>query len=662
MIDHVSTIYATDETISMNEVANNITVQYSNISQGQNYPHWDAEGGGLTGHALGSLLEAGNSIAQAAISFHHNLYAHQKARLPQMQKGGLGGYYDFRNNVFYNWFGTAGSKSGTTFLNLVNNFYLAGDGGDQPIGDTNPGITTQGGGTGVLSASSSVYRNGNLLDSNKDADANDGVPLSAGGAANPLWSGGVVTYSGTTDTAVQAFDRVLNYVGANWRTRNGVIDTPDERITNEARTGTGKIMAWADDPWNNDPAEGAEWRALKNTPQTSRAADWDTEASIGYGIGDGMPTWWELAHGLDPAARDDAGDFDTDGYTNLEEYLNETAEWPAPKPLVFNAATNNRYAQITNWDIKWQPSKYDEAQINSGTVVLDAVGQHAGTLKIAALSGNAAQLNITSGWLMANTAVEIGGTPTSTGTLNLSGGTLVTPQLSKSAASSFNFTGGTLHADVVNFNLTNNGGTIAPGLSPGETVVNGDLTLAGGLLEIEIGGKQSGQFDHLEVHGVTHLGGTLKVKLIELNTGPYTPQLGDTFAFLHAFGGGDGEFDTIDAPPLAAGLAWAVAPGDVAYFLTVVTAPLAGDFNHDGFVDTADYIVWREGFGTTYDQDDYNDWRTNFGATSPSASSASNSATSSSGFVPEPATLTIMASTIAVIMIKRQRCRIRRAQ
>ena len=87
MIDHVSTLYATDETISMNEVANNITVQYSNISQGQNYPQWDAEGGGLTGHALGSLLEAGNVRYQAAISFHHNLYAHQKARVPQMQAG-----------------------------------------------------------------------------------------------------------------------------------------------------------------------------------------------------------------------------------------------------------------------------------------------------------------------------------------------------------------------------------------------------------------------------------------------------------------------------------------------------------------------------------------------------------------------------------------------
>jgi pectate lyase len=55
MIDHVSTIYATDETISMNEVANNITVQYSNIAQGQNFPQWDAEGGGLTGHAGGKV-------------------------------------------------------------------------------------------------------------------------------------------------------------------------------------------------------------------------------------------------------------------------------------------------------------------------------------------------------------------------------------------------------------------------------------------------------------------------------------------------------------------------------------------------------------------------------------------------------------------------------
>jgi pectate lyase len=184
MIDHVSTLYATDETISMNEVANNITVQYSNISQGQNYPQWDAEGGGYTGHALGSLLEAGS---QAKISFHHNLYAHQKSRMPQTQGGGSGAYYDFRNNVFYNWLGTAGSRSGTTFWNLASNFYLAGDGGDNPAGGNSVAMNQSSGGTGVIGTNSNIYRNGNILDSNKDADANDGVALSNSGAANPLW-------------------------------------------------------------------------------------------------------------------------------------------------------------------------------------------------------------------------------------------------------------------------------------------------------------------------------------------------------------------------------------------------------------------------------------------------------------------------------------------
>src|SRR6476659_818761 len=44
-------------------------------------------------------------------------------------------------------------------------------------------------------------------------------------------------------------------------------------------------------------------------------------------------------------------------------------------------------------------------------------------------------------------------------------------------------------------------------------------------------------------------------------------------------------------------------------------ATLAGDFNGDGIVDSADYAVWRKGFGTIYTQDDYNIWRAQFGRT-----------------------------------------------
>jgi hypothetical protein len=55
---------------------------------------------------------------------------------------------------------------------------------------------------------------------------------------------------------------------------------------------------------------------------------------------------------------------------------------------------------------------------------------------------------------------------------------------------------------------------------------------------------------------------------------------------------------------------------------------LPGDFNHDGTVDAADYVVWRKGLGTTYTQDDYNTWQANFGA--------SLSTGSSSAFPPPP--------------------------
>ena len=50
---------------------------------------------------------------------------------------GTGAYNDFRNNVFYNWLGTAGTgaKGQKSFNNFINNFYLAGPGGDDPIGN-----------------------------------------------------------------------------------------------------------------------------------------------------------------------------------------------------------------------------------------------------------------------------------------------------------------------------------------------------------------------------------------------------------------------------------------------------------------------------------------------------------------------------------------------
>ncbi|HEX2476652.1 MAG TPA: PEP-CTERM sorting domain-containing protein [Lacipirellulaceae bacterium] len=72
----------------------------------------------------------------------------------------------------------------------------------------------------------------------------------------------------------------------------------------------------------------------------------------------------------------------------------------------------------------------------------------------------------------------------------------------------------------------------------------------------------------------------------------------------------------------------------------------SGDFNLDGSIDAADYVVWRNGLGTTYSQNNYNVWRANFGASlGPGSGSVLPSADPLSATVPEPATLLLMIST-----------------
>jgi hypothetical protein len=195
-------------------------------------------------------------------------------------------------------------------------------------------------------------------------------------------------------------------------------------------------------------------------------------------------------------------------------------------------------------------------------------------------------------------SVALGGL---SGVYNLSGGVLRVVDFNRRASGHFNFTGGVLSADVVDFDLENNGGTIAPGQGIGATWIGGDLILGtGSKLEIEIGGKNPFQFDKVVVDGTADLGGTLRVNLVDLGGGPYVPQLGDSFGFLAANGGAGDTFDSFDLPELAPGLAWAISPGDVTVFLSVVSA--AGnpaDFNHDGHVDGTDFAIWKGGFGST---------------------------------------------------------------
>jgi probable HAF family extracellular repeat protein len=83
--------------------------------------------------------------------------------------------------------------------------------------------------------------------------------------------------------------------------------------------------------------------------------------------------------------------------------------------------------------------------------------------------------------------------------------------------------------------------------------------------------------------------------------------------------------------------------GNAEAFIAVIPqSSLLGDFNNDGNVDAADYVVWRKSLGT---QADYDSWRTHFGESIGSGSDGyplGDSADPLSAAVPEPAALGLL--------------------
>ncbi|MEX0610487.1 MAG: thrombospondin type 3 repeat-containing protein, partial [Pirellulales bacterium] len=440
----------------------------------------------------------------------------------------------------------------------------------------------------------------------------------------------------TTQSAIDAYQQIINHVGNFWWSRDAI----DSRVIGNVQNNTNAPAGVA-----ASAPDATELNGLLNAPVVNHPAGWDSD-------GDGMPNSWEVAHGLNPnsspASPDWKLDFDNDGYINLIEYINESGEFPAPAPIVFNGATNNRYAVITNWKTNdggitagsnWQPSIYDEAQINNGVAVVDSIGQHAGLLVLAANAGNNALLNITAGWLKVADALVIGGDDAATATLNLSGGLLSAPVLAKGAGGAFNFTGGILHAETIGFDLQNQGGLFAPGNSIGAAHVMGDLALTSGSMQIELASADSS--DTVQVDGSVTLGGSLEVALL----GGFAPSNGESWQIIGAAGGVGGAFNSVTP-----GYSVQQQGNNLMLFFGAAPPLLAGDFNDDGMVDAADYIVWRKTGGT---QAEYETWRANFGATS-----GTGGVSLDTGAVPEPATCALLLAGLIPWLTVSRRLRV----
>ena len=317
VLDHCSMSWSIDEVSSFYHTKN-FTMQWCTITESMNN----------SGHAKGAHGYGGIWGGSPA-SFHHNLIAHHTNRNPRFDGGlrysngsgtGIGKYgrdrVDFRNNVIYNWSGNSvyGGENGE--YNIVNNYYKFGPATpsnrrnrimqvskDNATAAPNP--SAYGLGYGAF------YITGNYVFGNTTVTANN-------------WIGGVDFDSGITramaertapfdvlgipvHTAEQAFEKVLDYVGASLRR-----DAIDTRIVGEVRNGTATFS-------------GSVSRLQGIIDKQSDVGGWPTLLSLNPLMdtdGDGMPDTWEIERKLSPTVANANGKDLSTGYDNIEVYLN----------------------------------------------------------------------------------------------------------------------------------------------------------------------------------------------------------------------------------------------------------------------------------------------------------------------------------------------------
>jgi hypothetical protein len=230
-----------------------------------------------------------------------------------------------------------------------------------------------------------------------------------------------------------------------------------------------------------------------------------------------------------------------------------------------------------------------------------------------------------------------------------------------SAGSSATFFGAFSGAGISGFGDVYFEADVTPGASPTTPSFGGNVSFGSqASLTIELGGTlPGGQYDQLQVATVLSLDGALEVSLI----GGFSPSVGQSFDILD-WEKLNGTFASISLPDLGP-LQWDTSQLYTTGVLAVVAPGVPGDYNQNGTVDAADYVVWRKGLGTIYTQNGYNTWRANFGRTAGSGTTAglssgvggtgfaSDFSNSLSNAVPEPSGAMLAMALLSTTLFMR---------
>lgn len=305
IVDHCSVSWAIDENISIYGWGHDITFQW-NITSEALYNSLSSAGV----ESYGLLVKDKGSMQR--ISVHHNLLAHNNERNPEFAADDTGANLfagEIVNNVVYNWFGYAMRlEFGNPQVNVIGNYCRMGPNSHVHL--------TNGLKFNALAAGARFYVHDNIGPGRLTNTGDDWLFADGGSAYRsntPVFTGSGIT--------TQLPDAALTLVLANAGATQPQRDAVDTRVVQDVQNGTGAII--------DSQTQVGGWPTLAaGTPPT------DTDH-------DGMPDSWETSHGLNPnSASDGSLDRDSDGYTNVEEYINSLLSGSLPIGTVPNPPVN----------------------------------------------------------------------------------------------------------------------------------------------------------------------------------------------------------------------------------------------------------------------------------------------------------------------------------
>lgn len=279
IFDHVSVSWGRDETFSISwdgkgaEPAN-ITIQNSIIAQG------------LLAHSAGGLVQTNGGV-----TLYRNLYVDNDTRNNKIK-----GVNQYVNNIVYNWKSAAyimgGDSEGTSYANCEGNLFVKGPAnGGTPLSGANSNFN--------------IYARDNWYDNNKNGTHDPYLVPNSEYSGGPTFVNQPFNYPTLpTVAATSLVDDVLPSVGASLPCRDYV----DYYVVNEVKSlgSQGEIISSETQLPFGVPTSWVLWTG---TPRT------DTDV-------DGIPDAWEDANGLNKNSAADAMLIASNGYANIENYIN----------------------------------------------------------------------------------------------------------------------------------------------------------------------------------------------------------------------------------------------------------------------------------------------------------------------------------------------------